>query len=164
VLLPRAITNCKCMACSRHDAWSTIDTRFFRNLYIHILSCSWLDADFYMRKPKKPHRLQKYNCIAPPTTNHQNSATRGHKRLLKPQFETCTCVFSLPNPKCKRRFPNAPMPSFMFVQTWAQINQSKRMVGDWGADRASASSAALESDRYAVHAIPTVDTNGCDEH
>jgi hypothetical protein len=34
------------------------------------------------------------------------------------------------------------------------------MLGDEGADLASASSAALERERYAVHAIPIVDTKG----
>lgn len=41
-----------------------------------------------------------------------------------------------------------------------QINYSKRILGDCGADRASASSAAFDRERYAVHAIPTVETNG----
>lgn len=36
----------------------------------------------------------------------------------------------------------------------------KRISGDWGADRASTSSAALDRERYAVQAIPTDETKG----
>jgi hypothetical protein len=61
-------------------------------------------------------------------------------------------------------FPNAFVSSFTFVQTWTQINQSKRIFGEGGADLASASSAAFERERYAVQAIPTVDTKGCGKY
>lgn len=37
---------------------------------------------------------------------------------------------------------------------------NKRILGDEGADLASASSVAFERERYAVHAIPIVDTKG----
>jgi hypothetical protein len=37
---------------------------------------------------------------------------------------------------------------------------NKRILGDEGADLASASSVAFERERYAVHAIPTVETKG----
>jgi len=40
------------------------------------------------------------------------------------------------------------------------MHYNRRMLGDEGADLASASSAALDKERYAVHAIPIVDTKG----
>jgi hypothetical protein len=57
------------------------------------------------------------------------------------------------------------VPILCIVYTRSKQVYAKRIFGDDGAGvEIIASSAALDKERYAVHAIPTVETNGCADH
>jgi hypothetical protein len=130
------------------------------------MACPFSDAGVAANKSQELN-FQKVLYIQPP--NQQlflntiiNSDFIVPFISVKISFVSCNAFRPIMDLMCITPISQCLLNLLYFRPNLNQINQSKRIFGDWGADLASGSSAALERERYAVQAIPTVDTKGCD--